>query len=83
MKIAYAMAKTKEYINRDLEGMFHQVVQRNGGKIPGMAAGIMERCEELDRCKKLMEPGTIKVPLRSGGYSRTIVKSTAPTGLDA
>jgi len=83
MKIAYAMAKTKEYINRDLESMFDQVVQRNGGKIPGMAAGIMERCEELDRCKKLMEPGTIKVPLRSGGYSRAIVGSTAPMVLDA
>jgi hypothetical protein len=71
MKLDYAVAKTKEYINRDLEGMFGKVVKNNQGQIPGMAAGIRERCYELKRCREMVPPGTAKVRLRSGSVVRT------------
>lgn len=71
MKRDYAAAKTKEYINRDLESMFNHVVKENKSQIPGMAAGMRERCYELERCREMIKPGTVKVGLKSGGVVRT------------
>lgn len=70
MKLPYAVHKTREYIDRDLEAMFDAVRADNGGKIPGLAAGVRERCYELDRCRKMIEPGTVRARMRDGGYRR-------------
>lgn len=60
MKLAFALRKTKEYVDRDLEGMFARVLAENGGRVPALAAGVRERCYELERCRKVIEPGIIK-----------------------
>jgi hypothetical protein len=70
MKLQYALTKTKEYITRDLEGMFNHIVSENKGRIPGMAAGIRERCYELKRCRDMVKPGTKRVTLKSGSVVR-------------
>lgn len=70
MKLPYALLKTEEYINRDLESMFNTVVQRNGGEVPALAAGVRERCYELDRCRGMVDVGTVRRKLRDGGYER-------------
>ena len=72
MTSKYALSKTREYINRDLETMFKNVIKSNKGQIPGMAAGIRERCFELERCREMIKPGTVKKnKLKSGGVVRT------------
>jgi hypothetical protein len=71
MTSKYALSKTREYINRDLETMFKNVIKSNKGQIPGMAAGIRERCFELERCREMIKPGTVKNKLKSGGVVRT------------
>jgi hypothetical protein len=71
MRSEYALSKTREYINRDLETMFKNVIKSNKGQIPGMAAGIRERCFELERCPEMIKPGTVKNKLNSGGVVRT------------
>lgn len=71
MKLEYALVKTNEYLNRDLEGMFVRVIRENKGQIPGMAAGIRERCYELKRCQDMIKPGTVRIKLKSGGVVRT------------
>lgn len=70
MKLPYALLKTQEYINRDLEAMFSSVVKNNGGVVPALAAGARERCYELDRCRKMVEVGTVRRKLKNGGYER-------------
>lgn len=70
MKLPYALSKTKEYISRDLESMYRQVVIDNGGKVPELAAGVRERCHELNRCREMVEPGTVRRKRRDGGYER-------------
>jgi hypothetical protein len=51
--------------------MFRNVIKGNKGQIPGMAAGIRERCYELERCREMIKPGTVKNQLKSGGVVRT------------
>lgn len=70
MRLPYALSKTREYISRDLESMYRQVVVSNGGKVPGLAPGVRERCFELDRCRKMVEVGTVRRKRRDGGYER-------------
>lgn len=70
MKLPYALLKTKEYINRDLEGMFETVHARNGAQVPALAAGVRERCYELDRCRKMVDIGTVRRKRGDGGYER-------------
>lgn len=70
MKLPYAMKKTREYINRDLQTMFNRVVSEDGGRIPALAAGVRERCYELERCRKMVEVGTVRRKRRDGGWQR-------------
>jgi len=67
----YALSKTREYMDRDLETIFKNVIRSNKGQIPGMAAGIRERCYEWKRCREMIKPGTVKFRLKSGGVVRT------------
>jgi hypothetical protein len=71
MTTKYALSKTREYINQDLEYMFKNVIKGNKGQILGMAAGIRERCYELERCREMIRPVTVKNKLKSGGVVRT------------
>lgn len=71
MKLPYALEKTREYITRDLESMFRRVVAANDGRVPAMPAGMRQRCDELKRCRNLVEPGTVRRQLKHGGYTRS------------
>jgi len=50
MKFEFGLEKFRRYLDRDLEGMFKEVVRQNGGEIPQLGRGIRERCLELKRC---------------------------------
>jgi hypothetical protein len=57
MKYEFALDKFRQYLDRDLEGMYENVLRRNGGHIPRMARGIRERCLELKRCEPALPAG--------------------------
>jgi hypothetical protein len=70
MKLEYAIDQLRAYVERDLEGMFDEVVERNEGKIPRLIKGPREKCYELERCRPALpagrKPSIPRVPQYTG-----------------
>ena len=50
MRWDFVLEQSRKYIDRDLEAMYHEVMENTGGVLPKMEANVRERCIELDRC---------------------------------
>ena len=56
MKLSYTRSALKEYLKRDLEAMFDEVVSSNGNTIPRMDNHIVETCMARKICPGRVEP---------------------------
>jgi hypothetical protein len=57
MRLSYALTQSKAFLERDLEGIFNDIVEKNGGQVPRLKARVRERCLELKRCMAPLESG--------------------------
>jgi len=57
MKFEYGLEQMRQYVGRNLEGMFNAIVEENGGEVPKLRAGAREQCLKVNRCKAALLAG--------------------------
>lgn len=57
MKHEYGLQRMREYLDRDVQGMYEQVLRENGGEIPRLQANVREQCYKIKACPAVFPPG--------------------------